>query len=229
MKKRPKAKSTVKKAPKKSPKRAKKAKSRSTKKSAKKLSKYEKLERYAAALERRLQKYERRRFAGPLRPGEKRRKPPATELEAIRTKLRTFLEGAKRGLEAVNLVGTYRSHVNADYSIDAEIRVEVESEGDFGDTILELEDAADWNSLAKFWVMIGLKVEADELTGSPTIDRRPYRPWTNPVRGNRAGANFFTAAEVVRPKLEAYGARVTQIAIRIHWSPDNQRPYRPRR
>lgn len=198
-------------------------------KSAKKLSKYEKLERYAAALERRLQKYERRRFAGPLKPGEKRRKPPATELEAIRTRLRTFLEGAKRGLEAANLAGTYRSHVNADYSIDAEIRVNVESEGDFQNNMVELEDAADWNSLAKFWVATGLKVEADELTGSPTIDRRPYRPWTNFVRGNRAGANFFTATETVQPKLEAYGARVTQIAIRIHWSPDNQRPYRPGR
>jgi hypothetical protein len=199
------------------------------KKAAKKLSKYEKLERYAAALERRLQKYERRRFVGPLRPGQKRKKPPASELEAIRTQLRVFLEGAKRGLGEAQLAGTYRSHVNADYSIDAEIRVDVETEGDFENNMVELEDAASWNTLGKFWVMIGLKVEADDLTGSPTIDRRPYRPWTNPVRGNRAGAAFFTATETVKPKLEAYGARVTQIAIRIHWSPDNQRPYRPRR
>lgn len=206
-----------------------KAKKKAAKRKAKKLSKYEKLARYAAALEKRLQKYERRTFAGPLRPGQKPRKPSDTRLEAVRAKLKLFLEGAKRQLEANEVSATYRSHLNADYSIDAEIRVPVETEGDFDANMIEIEDSAEWNSMAEFWVMIGLKLEAEELTGSPTIDRRPQRAWTNPVRGNRSGAAFFTSRETVAPKLQALGAKVNMVVIRLFWHPQNNRPHRPRK
>lgn len=198
-------------------------------KRAKKLTKYEKLERYAIALEKRLAKYERRKFSGPLRPGQKHKKPSQLKLDSIRTKLKAFLESTKQKLETLEVPVTYRTHLNENYSIDAEMRIPVESEGDFDANMIEVEDAAEWNSLRDFWVMIGLKLEAEELTGSPTIDKRPQRAWTNPVRGDRTGAAFFTSRETVAPKLKELGAEVKVIVIRLFWSPVNDRPHRPRK
>lgn len=204
-------------------------KKKRSKKKAKRLSKYEKLERYAKALEKRLRKYEKQRFQGPLKPGEKRRKPPRTELDAIRNKLKLFLEGIKRQLELADIAATYRSHENADFSIDAELRVPIDGNGMVDSVCIDVEEAGDWNSLREFWLMLGLIVSADELTGSPTIDKRPNRAWTNPVRGNRAGAAFFTIRETVFRNLENYGGDVSMLVVRLFWHPDNLRPNRPRR
>lgn len=205
----------------------KKAKKRAKK--APKLSKLEQLERYARQLEKRLRKYEKQRFSGPLRPGEKRRKPPKTELEAVRTRLRTFLENVKRDLESTDHAATYRSFENADYSIDAELRVPIDGNGDVENTTIDVEDAGNWNSLSEFWLQFAVKVGAEEITGSPTIDKRPQRAWTHSYRGNRAGAGFFTVREGVAKNLEAYGGDVSELIIRISWHPDNLRPERPRK
>lgn len=207
-------------------------------KKAKKLTRLEQVERYARQLEKRLRKYEKQRFSGPLRPGEKRRKPPRTELDAIRLKLKTFLERTKEKLEGIEvedeesdkvLATTYRSFENADFSIDAELRVPIEGNGMVDSVLIDVEDAGPWNDLRDFWIMIGLVVGAEELTGSPTIDKRPQRAWTNPVRGNRAGAAFFTVRETVFRNLEKYGGEVSMAVIRIFWHPDNMRPMRPRK
>lgn len=220
------------------PKASKKKAKKKARKKAKKLSKIEQLERYARQLEKRLRKYEKQRFSGPLKPGEKRRKPPRTELDAIRLKLKTFLERTKEKLEAIEvedeesdkiLATTYRSFENSDFSIDAELRVPIDGNGMVDSVLIDVEDAGPWNNLKDFWIMIGLVVGAEELTGSPTIDKRPQRAWTNPVRGNRAGAAFFTVRETVFRNLEKYGGEVSMAVIRIFWHPDNLRPMRPRR
>lgn len=206
-----------------------KAKRKTIKKKVKKLSKFEQLQRYTAALEKRLRKYEKQRFVGPLKPGEKRRKPPRTELDAVRSKLKLFLESSKRNLEAVDVASNYRSHENSDYSIDAELKIPVEDSGDFEANMIEIEDSANWNQLSDFWISIGLQTHNEEKTGSPTLDKRPYKPWTNQVRGSRSGAAFFTARETVAKKIEEYGSVITMISIRISWHPDNARPNRPGR
>lgn len=197
------------------------------------LSKLELLQSKVKSLEKQLRRYEKQRFVGPLKPGQKRRKVSKTEQEAIRGKLKLFLEGIKRNLSVSDIASNYRSHVNEDGSIDAEVRVPVEEDDDgftpsVGTTLIDIEDAGSWNTLGEFWVMIGLSVSTDETTGSPTLDRRPQRPWSNPYRGNRAGAAFFTARETVIPKIEAWGANVKLIVIRILWKPENERPQRPR-
>ncbi len=206
------------------------AKSRKPRKPQKpKLSKYEQLERYTRSLEKRLKKYERGRKIGPVRPGATRRKPSRTELDAIRAKLKLFMEGAKRQLEtSENIASKYRSHENADGSIDAELRVLLEDSGDVKGTMIDIEDSGKWNSLSEFWLMIGLVTTGEQITGSPTLDKRPNRAWTNPVRGNRAGAAFFTAGETVVNNLEKYGAEFSTIVVRVFWSPDNERMHRPR-
>jgi hypothetical protein len=186
------------------------------------------------SLEKQLRKYEKQRFAGPLAPGQKRRKVSKTEQEAVRTKLKLFLEGIKRNLSVSDIAATYRSHVNEDGSIDAEVRVPVGEDDDGMVTLpdgvlIDIEDSGAWNTLGEFWVMIGLSVTTEgEATGSPTLDRRPQRPWSNPYRGNRAGAAFFTARETVLPKIQEWGATVKLIVIRILWKPNNERPQRPR-
>lgn len=219
--------------PKKRPKPSRKVKARRRpkKKPAKKLSKVERLQQQVEYLRRKVQRYERQRFAGPIQPGKKRRKVPKAELEKVRTELKAFLEGAKRQLavgEDHPTAATYRSYENADQSVDAEIRVHLEDHGDIEGTFIDLEDAGDWNALSDYWIMIGIQVSADEKTGSPTIDKRPQRAWTNPVRGNRSGAAFFTARETVTRNLEQWGAQASMIVVRIFWSPDNDRPRRRR-
>ncbi len=193
------------------------------------LSKVELLQKQVASLTRRLKKYEKQRFAGPLLPGQKRRKPPRVELDAIRSKLKLFLEGIKRELTLQDVASTYRSHENADLSIDAELRVPLEDSGDIDGSFIDIEDAGNWNSLSEFWVMIGIntKDETGKLSGSPTIDKRPNMAWTNPVKGHRAGAAFFTARETVVKSLEEWGAGFSMVKIRIFWSPDNLRLRRP--
>lgn len=199
------------------------------KKKPKRLSKVELLQSQVQSLTRRLRKYEKQRFQGPLLPGQKRRKPPRVELDAIRTKLKLFFEGIKRNLAAQDIGATYRSHENENFSIDAELRVPLEDSGDVEGHFIDIEDAGSWNTLNQFWIMIGLNASGEEATGSPTIDRRPHRAWTNPVRGNRAGAAFFTARETVVKKLSEWGAEFSMIVIRIFWHPDNARPNRPRK
>lgn len=206
-------------------------KKRGAKRPSRRLSKVELLQAQVASLTRRLRRYEKQRFAGPIREGEKRKKPPKVELDAIRSKLKLFLEGIKRNLELTDHASKYRSHENTDFSIDAELRVPLETEDGWNEvepTFLDIEEAGDWNSLSEFWLLIGLVSSAEEVTGSPTIDKRPNRAWTNPVRGNRAGAAFFTARQTIVHKLEQWGADVTMIIIRLHWSPYNDRPSRPR-
>lgn len=201
----------------------------SRKKKTKKLTKVEKLERYVRSLERQLSKYKKQRFQGPLKPGEKRRKPPKTELEAVRSKLKLFLEGAKRQLEATNIAANYRSFENADYSIDAELRVPIEENGMVDSILIDVEEAANWNSLGEFWISLGYIVGAEEVTGSPTIDKRPHSAWSNFVRGNRAGAAFFTSREYIAKNLESYGGDISKLIVAITWHPDNLRPNRRRR
>lgn len=201
----------------------------SRKKKPRRLSKVELLQSQVQSLTRRLRKYEKQRFQGPLLPGQKRRKPPRVELDAIRTKLKLFFEGIKRNLAAQDIGATYRSHENENFSIDAELRVPLEDSGDVEGHFIDIEDAGSWNTLNQFWIMIGLNASGEEATGSPTIDRRPHRAWTNPVRGNRAGAAFFTARETVVKKLSEWGAEFSMIVIRIFWHPDNARPNRPRK
>ncbi len=198
-------------------------------KKARKLSKIELLTRQVSSLQKRLKKYEGQRFQGPLAPGKKPRKAPRTQIDAVRSRMKLFLENSKRLLEAQDIGSRYRSHENADQSIDAEIRVPVEEHGDIESHLIDLEDAGKWNDLEDFWIMIGLQVEADEATGSPTIDKRPQRAWTNPVRGNRSGGAFFTARETVVRKLEEWGASVSGIVVRLFWHPHNDRPHRPRK
>lgn len=223
------------KAPKKAPKKVRRKAAR--KKRPKRLSKIELLQKQVKSLTTRLRKYEKQRFVGPLQEGKKRKKPSKTELEAVRSKLKLFLEGVKRnmsvGAEQDSFASThaakYRSHENDDGSIDAEIRVSLEDSGDIEGTFIDIEDAGKWNSLSEFWIMIGINAEGEHATGSPTIDKRPHRAWTNPVRGNRAGAAFFTARETVVRKLEEWGADFSMIVIRLFWSPFNDRPARPRK
>lgn len=198
-------------------------------KKAKKLSLTERLQQKVAYLERKVRRYERQRFQGPVQPGKRRKRVSKTELEAIRTKLKAFLESAKRQLEGNEIASTYRSHENANQSIDAEIRIPLEDHGDIDGHFIDLEDSANWNSLGEFWMMVGISVTAKGVVGSPTIDKRPQRAWTNPVRGNRAGAAFFTAREIVTKNLEEWGAEATQIVVRVFWMPHNDRPNRPRR
>lgn len=138
------------------------------------------------------------------------------------------MEGVKRQLEVSNLVATYRSHENADQSVDAEIRLHLEEHGEVESAFIDLEDAGPWHTLKDFWIMIGLQVSADEKTGSPTIDKRPQRAWTNPVRGNRAGSAFLVARERVTRALEGWGAEAKMIVVRLFWSPVNDRVRRPR-
>lgn len=228
-----KTKKLARKAPKRSPKsvskKAKKKAKRRLSPKPKRLSKTELLQRKVSSLEKRLRKYEKQRFTGPLLPGKKRKKPSRTELDAIRTRLKLFFEGVKRELEGQDMASKYRSHENADGSIDAELRVPLEDSGDIEGSFIDIEDAGNWNSLSDFWIMIGIIAGSEDgkLTGSPTIDRRPNRAWTNSVRGNRAGAAFFIARETVSKKLAEWGAEFTMIIVRVQWSPDNARLHRP--
>lgn len=213
---------------KKRPKKTKKQKTIRHKK-AKKLSAIERLKQQNAYLQRKLARYERQRFIGPLEPGKKRRKVPRTEIDAVRTKLKVFLEESKRNLVPQEIAAKYRSYENEDQSIDAEIRIPVENHGDVESHLIDVEDSANWNSLNDYWIMIGLQLRADEKTGSPTIDKRPQRAWTNPIRGNRSGNAFFVARETVVRNVEQWGAEVAGVVIRIFWHPENERPRRPRK
>jgi hypothetical protein len=196
-------------------------------KKAKRLTRVELLAQQVKSLQKRLRKYERQRFVGPLLPGKKRKRPSRTEVEAHRLALKSFFEGVKRNLEAASIAAKYRSHENADGSIDGEIRIPLEDSGDVEGHLVDVEDAGDWNSLGEYWVMMGLNTSSENETGSPTIDRRPNRAWTNPVRANRSGAAFFTLSNTVVKKLEEWGSDFTMIVIRLFWSPDNERMKRP--
>ena len=206
-----------------------KKRKKSRKKAKRKLSLVERLRAENRALVRRVQSLEKKRFIGPILPGKKRRKPSKTEQSAVRSTLRLFLEGIKRQLEAQDIGSKYRSHVNEDYSIDAELRVPIENSDDIEPILIDIEDSGAWNTLSKFWVMMGVNTSADDVTGSPTIDKRPHRAWTNPVRGNRSGAAFFVLRETVVRNLESAGATISMVVIRLYWHPDNNRPMRPRK
>ncbi len=196
-------------------------------KKAKRLTRVELLRQQVQSLQRRLRKYQKQKFSGPLLPGKKRKKPSRTEIDAHRQALKLFFEGVKRNLEVASIPAKYRSHENADGSIDGEIRVPLEDSGDVEGHLVDIEDAGDWNSLAEYWVMMGLNTSSENETGSPTIDRRPNRAWTNPVRADRSGAAFFTLTNTVVKKLEEWGSEFTMIVIRLFWSPDNERLHRP--
>lgn len=203
------------------------------KKKPKSLSKVEQLQRYVRSLEKRLRRYEAKRFIGPLEPGKKRKKPSRTEIDKVRNELKLFLEGVKRNLETLEddddkLASKYRTHENDDGSVDAELRIPLEESGAVKGAFIDIEDAGNWNQLKNYQIMIGLTTSGEQITGSPTLDRRPNRAWTNPVRGNRAGAAFLTARETVVDNLESYGAEFSLIVIRLFWSPDNARVRRPR-
>lgn len=229
-KKRKKAKAKTKK-PRKAAKRTKAAAPKKTPKlrhkKAKKLTHVELLTQQVRSLQKRLRKYERQRFIGPILPGKKRKKPSKTEIDAHRLTLKVFFEGVKRNLEGAGIAAKYRSHENADGSIDGEIRVPLEDSGDVEGHLVDIEDAGNWNSLGEYWVMMGLNTSSENETGSPTIDRRPHRAWTNPVRAHRSGAAFFTLSNTVVKKLEEWGSDFTMIVIRLFWSPDNDRMMRP--
>jgi hypothetical protein len=143
--------------------------------------------------------------------------------------MKAFLESAKRQLEGTEIASTYRSHENADQSIDAEIRLPLEHHGDIEGHLIDLEDAGNWNALKDFWIRVGVSVTARGVTGSPTIDKRPQRAWTNDFRGDRAGQAFFVAREVMTRNLEEWGAEANQIVVRLQWKPFNDRPRRSRR
>ena len=139
------------------------------------------------------------------------------------------MEGVKRNLElneAHPMAATYRSYENADQSIDAEIRLHLEDSGDIEGALIDLEDSGEWNRLSSFYIMVGIGVTAEEKTGSPSIDKRPQKPWTKPFRGDRAGSAFFTAREKMARHLEEWGASAKMISVRISWSPTNERPKR---
>ncbi len=196
-------------------------------KKAKRLTRVELLAQQVKSLQKRLRKYERQRFVGPLLPGKKRKRPSKTEVDAHRLALKVFFEGVKRNLEASEIAAKYRSHENADGSIDGEIRIPLEDSGDVEGHLIDIEEAGRWNDLSEYWVMMGLNTSGENETGSPTIDRRPNRAWTNPVRASRAGAAFYTLANTVVKKLEEWGSDFTMIVIRLYWSPDNERMRRP--
>ena len=200
---------------------------KTAKKKAPKLTYTQKLERQVRSLQKRVAKYERQQFQGPLLPTQKRKPPTKTKLAEIRGKLKLFLEKTKSQLELQDIGGHYRSYENADGSIDAVFKVPLDEGMSAGDVLIELEDAARWNQeLDEFWIRVGVNVGSEELTGSPTIDRRPHLAYSNPVRGDRAGAAFFTTRETVIPKLEEHGGDISQVVIRLQWHPYNDRPIR---
>jgi hypothetical protein len=208
------------------------AKKKARKTVSKKARKASKIERMAAELEklrRKLAKYEKRAAKKP----PKRARVSQTKLDAVRGGMKLFLEQVKRGSEAEGLAVTYRTHENSDKSIDAELRLQLEDSGDIKDNLIRLEDSARWNELAApYWVMMGVNAHDGEVTNSPTIDKRPNRAWTNPVRGNRSGAAFMTLRETVVDNLEAYfgsSGEFTLIVIRLYWHPSGAAPNRPRK
>lgn len=198
---------------------------------SKKARKATKIERMAAELEklrRKLAKYEKRAEKKP----PKRARVSQTKIDSVRTDLKLFLEGIKRQAEAEGVTVSYRSHENSDHSVDAELRCQLEDSGDLKDHLIRIEDSGDWNSLKDYWVMMGVNARDSEVTNSPTIDKRPNRAWTNPVRGNRSGAAFMVLRETVADALEAYfgpSGEFTLIVIRLYWSPTGQAPNRPRK
>lgn len=205
-----------------------KAGKKSARKAATKTGKLELMAAEIQRLRRKLAKLEKRRQAKP----PKKSRVSQTLVNERRTSIKLFLEQVKRGAEGEGLHITFRTHVNSDNSIDGELRLQLEDSGDLKDNLIRLEDSADWNSLSDYWVMMGLNAQDTEATGSPTIDKRPHRAWTNPVKGNRSGAAFLTLRETVADNLEAYFGKegaFTLIVVRLHWSYGGQAPDRPRK
>jgi hypothetical protein len=218
---------------------------------AKKLTKIQRLAAENEKLRRKLARYEKRNAKRPPKTGK--RKVSKVRLKERRGGIKQFLETVKVGAEREGLAVKYRTHQNADNSIDGELRLklgeDIDTEGLTGAEIAEarggasdkelkkiliqLEDSADWNALGEdYWVMMGVNVGDTEVTNSPTIDRRPQRAWTNPVKGNRSGAAFMTLREIVTDNLQAFMGKngsFSLVAIRLYWSPTGERPDRPRK
>ena len=206
------------------------------KRARKVLPKASKLERMAAEIARlrkKLARYDRQRSSKASAKTVARRRVSQTRIDEKRTSAKHFLEQVKRGAEGEGLAISYRTHVNSNQSIDAEIRLVLEDSGDVKDNLIRLEDAANWNGLGDdWWIMMGVNAGDPQITNSPTIDKRPHRAWTNPVRGSRAGAAFFAMREIVVDNLEAYfgsQGEFTLIVVRLHWSPSGDKPGRPRK
>lgn len=204
-----------------------KPKKRAKKKRSKKLSEKELLLRRIKYLENRLRKHEKSRFIGPMLPGKKQHKPSKKLVESARAKMKLFLGEVKGQLELAEVAAHYRSYVNSDGSIDAEIKVPVQN-FDLNDLLVTIEDAGRWDDLEGFWIVGGVHMNNEELTGSPTIDKRPQMIRTHSFRGNRAGAMFFTLREKVIPNVEMAGGSINQVSIRIVWHPENYQPRRRR-
>lgn len=126
----------------------------------------------------------------------------------------------------------WRSFQNADSTVDLEIRIGNEGLGseELSEAILEIETIMDFMWPKEFWYIVGIQVEDDNATGSPTIDKRPHRAWLYPTH-DLSRAIFRTRVGLI-PKLAEYltrNGRVTDLIIRVHWNPWDMQPKRPRR
>ena len=148
-----------------------------------------------------------------------------------------FAEGIKRKLVFVDIPSRYRSAVNADGSIDVEIRVPV-GDRDPRDLMLDISEAANWTIKKPWWIMGALIMSDVQFTGSPSIDKKPHRTWTHAARFWDKKTKVFGAPRVLFTMREQISnlseylskkGKFKEIIIRLHWSPTGKQPKRPGR
>lgn len=131
----------------------------------------------------------------------------------------------------------YRTHINPDGSVHADMTVEGFGRGNARRVLLDIEHAGDWAKTGDaVWITIGTNVDVisrkrgAKRGDSPPIDRGVYRRWTYPQRTRNAAENFVTARELTSSieGITAANLSIRGLIVRLHWNPADAQPERPR-
>lgn len=172
----------------------------------------------------------------PSKAKKKKRvkKPSRTTLELAgqwRDYFTELVSSATSYIRSLGINASYRTHLNADGSVDAAVLIDPIPNGDLDGLILDIEESMVFPPSEDYFIALGVTVQG-ALKGSPTLDKKPSRAWTYFHFAENAPNAWMTMRKDISANLEGYmgkRSKFRQFTIRLHWNPENNAPKRPNR
>lgn len=157
-----------------------------------------------------------------------------TAAEVTYDRIKSMLQKAQAQLSERELEGepidvSYRIHRNRDGTIDAELKVKPTEDMSVTDVLTEVDEVV--KPVPNTFVSTRVRYEPTDWIEASPFDRRfqgMYEIGTNYQRNTRGklAANINSGKFMDEKATEAGAGAPEQVALRIHWNPDKERPER---
>lgn len=163
----------------------------------------------------------------PKKYRRKKRRKSRYSPEQASEKIRERLDDIRDSLGGVDIDSRVRIHSYKDGSVDGEVLVTVPRGTSTDDLVRDIESEMGRRSMPGFWISMGVRFtikEDDEVyrrfRGYNDVNTHYQRA----TPSNWSEIPLIVRKQIVKGMEKKYGRKTDSVYVRIHWSPDGNKP-----